>query len=549
MSRWPLLLLLLLSLSTASHASQANDLAALGLLVNGEMTPAVVESVGKALSHENPAMRAVGARLAAVRDLTALLGDLREQLAKEADPEAAREQVRAIVLIGGKGEADFVAKEIERFNGRLDGAFATAVARLGLPDAFELYDSHLRDLSTLGDTANFVQLAGWTSPHSLNPFASRAIATGDERGFRELVDALWDSDEMMEIGIGVAAMRADNEFIRREAAWALAQTLACDGELLGCRSDFTPTARQILMDELSREPEHDEMEYLFARELLRRVLALEPKPGEKALDARAWLATEGAGERFHMSRLEKFLTDEERAVVRRPKDLGPGAPVELSKVANLEPPAFQLPELLPAGLAEALGGGRRCRGWIGIASADLDARTRVRRLELNPLHADESCREGLEAMARLSLPTNRTLSSARSDRGIVVVRAAGAPLCLDEPDVEPNAERASTWTGQARRIRSEVVPPTPTTKVDPQFPRVAVERMRAERDKSHLVVMEAIISRFGCVRHLRIVRQAPIPELNSTALLAVTQWRFKPGTIEGEPVDVIFNLTVNFKLP
>jgi len=28
----------------------------------------------------------------------------------------------------------------------------------------------------------------------------------------------------------------------------------------------------------------------------------------------------------------------------------------------------------------------------------------------------------------------------------------------------------------------------------------------------------------------------------------VKRWKFKPGTLNGEPVDVIFNLTVNFTL-
>jgi hypothetical protein len=28
----------------------------------------------------------------------------------------------------------------------------------------------------------------------------------------------------------------------------------------------------------------------------------------------------------------------------------------------------------------------------------------------------------------------------------------------------------------------------------------------------------------------------------------VRQWKFRPGTLNGEPVDVIFSLTVNFSL-
>jgi len=37
-------------------------------------------------------------------------------------------------------------------------------------------------------------------------------------------------------------------------------------------------------------------------------------------------------------------------------------------------------------------------------------------------------------------------------------------------------------------------------------------------------------------------------DLDQAAADAVRRWKFKPGTLNGQPVDVIFNLTVNFKL-
>jgi periplasmic protein TonB len=41
----------------------------------------------------------------------------------------------------------------------------------------------------------------------------------------------------------------------------------------------------------------------------------------------------------------------------------------------------------------------------------------------------------------------------------------------------------------------------------------------------------------------------PLPfGLDQAAVEAVKRWKFKPGTLNGQPVDVIFNLTVNFKL-
>ena len=36
------------------------------------------------------------------------------------------------------------------------------------------------------------------------------------------------------------------------------------------------------------------------------------------------------------------------------------------------------------------------------------------------------------------------------------------------------------------------------------------------------------------------------PELDAAAMDAVKQWTFEPGRLNGNPVPVIFNLTVNF---
>jgi TonB family protein len=36
--------------------------------------------------------------------------------------------------------------------------------------------------------------------------------------------------------------------------------------------------------------------------------------------------------------------------------------------------------------------------------------------------------------------------------------------------------------------------------------------------------------------------------LDQSALEAVKKWKFRPGTLGGRPVKVIFNLTVNFRL-
>jgi protein TonB len=62
-----------------------------------------------------------------------------------------------------------------------------------------------------------------------------------------------------------------------------------------------------------------------------------------------------------------------------------------------------------------------------------------------------------------------------------------------------------------------------------------------------VVVVEAIIDKQGNVDHVKVIKGLPAG-LSEEAEKAVRRWKFKPGTLNGEPVATIFNLTVTFKL-
>ena len=61
------------------------------------------------------------------------------------------------------------------------------------------------------------------------------------------------------------------------------------------------------------------------------------------------------------------------------------------------------------------------------------------------------------------------------------------------------------------------------------------------------MIVEAIIDRDGNVDRVRVIKGLPMG-LSEEAERAVRKWKFKPGTMNGQAVDVIFNLTVNFKV-
>jgi TonB family protein len=91
---------------------------------------------------------------------------------------------------------------------------------------------------------------------------------------------------------------------------------------------------------------------------------------------------------------------------------------------------------------------------------------------------------------------------------------------------------------------SQVTPPKLLKRVAPEFPAGA----RAF-GISGVLVVEVVIDKSGHTTSPRVRRPLPAPTLSYTALEAVKRWRFEPGTVNGEAVPVLFNLTVNYKLP
>ncbi len=92
------------------------------------------------------------------------------------------------------------------------------------------------------------------------------------------------------------------------------------------------------------------------------------------------------------------------------------------------------------------------------------------------------------------------------------------------------------------RVGGDVKAPIVINRVEPMYTQAA----RADRI-SGIVIIETEIDKTGEVRKVVVLKRLP-HGLDDAAIAAVRQWRFKPGTLNGEPVDVIFNLTVNFKI-
>jgi protein TonB len=92
------------------------------------------------------------------------------------------------------------------------------------------------------------------------------------------------------------------------------------------------------------------------------------------------------------------------------------------------------------------------------------------------------------------------------------------------------------------RVGGDVAPPVKITSPPPQYTEIA----RKARVQG-VVIVEAIIDKQGNVTNVKILKGLPMG-LDTAAADAVKKWRFEPATLNGKPVAVIYNLTVNFRL-
>ncbi|HXH94069.1 MAG TPA: TonB family protein, partial [Thermoanaerobaculia bacterium] len=151
------------------------------------------------------------------------------------------------------------------------------------------------------------------------------------------------------------------------------------------------------------------------------------------------------------------------------------------------------------------------------------------------------------------------MTSKKSGHHTAVVRAIGhadgtaevettvdqEPAIVARIAAKSEAARSSNAVGVSGdsplRVGGDVKPPVIINRVEPIYPALA----KASRI-SGVVILEVVIDHTGVVKDARIVKPLPFG-LDQAALDAVKQWTFRPATLNGTAVDVLFNLTINFR--
>ena len=80
------------------------------------------------------------------------------------------------------------------------------------------------------------------------------------------------------------------------------------------------------------------------------------------------------------------------------------------------------------------------------------------------------------------------------------------------------------------------------TKIQPVYPKAA----KAARIQGS-VLLEMVVSKEGEPLDIRVV-SSPNDDLTQSAMEAVRQWRYKPVLLNGNPVEVVTDVVVNYTL-
>jgi protein TonB len=120
--------------------------------------------------------------------------------------------------------------------------------------------------------------------------------------------------------------------------------------------------------------------------------------------------------------------------------------------------------------------------------------------------------------------------SGNSDQNVISGIVASTPVAVPKP------------VAQTVKVSQGVSQGLITKRVQPVYPQQALQ-MRLQG----AVQMEAAIGKDGSITSVKVLKGDSI--LARSAVAAVKQWKYKPYFLNGEPVAVETEVTVNFKLP
>jgi TonB family protein len=154
--------------------------------------------------------------------------------------------------------------------------------------------------------------------------------------------------------------------------------------------------------------------------------------------------------------------------------------------------------------------------------------------------ADNWVTQALDAKRRLAQNPRPADGPLDVDGPAIVPIMAPPPPPPPPPPLPPGASQARMEAPGAIRVSGETQQTRLMRQVPPVYPPAA-----RQAGTSGLVRLGVIITKEGRVRDITVMT-GPGRELEVAAMQAVSQWAYKPTLLNGEPVEVVTTVEVNF---
>src|SRR5207244_2728664 len=130
--------------------------------------------------------------------------------------------------------------------------------------------------------------------------------------------------------------------------------------------------------------------------------------------------------------------------------------------------------------------------------------------------------------------TSTTETTATSEPAPTETTASAPP---PEPVPQPVAPAPSQRTGVYAAVPPGGTQPEEVDRVVPRYPMMA-----RRANVAGAVVVRGIVRRDGTIDNVEVIKDLPYG-LGEAAREAVEQWRFRPATFHGQPIDVYYTVT------
>ena len=130
---------------------------------------------------------------------------------------------------------------------------------------------------------------------------------------------------------------------------------------------------------------------------------------------------------------------------------------------------------------------------------------------------------------------------------VVGVATCGSALALrlDVNEPPPASAMMTTAPNHPVKVQGAIMAGSRLGGQNPVYP------VKARADKNTVdgtCTLRAIINKDGSITRLRVVKSLR-KDYDQSALTAVKTWKYKPYLLNGEPVEIQTQITINFRLP